>query len=80
MFAYNIDYFLALKTQLIEIVKMALEHSEHSIKLAAIECIGAFVESAEFKESKAFEPLLLSLFNATWIMMQKDETNGQSAL
>lgn len=56
---------------------MGLEHSDHSIKLASVETVGSFVESAEPKESKAFEGLLLSVFNAIWIMMEKDETVGQ---
>jgi|SaaInl47_10m_RNA_FD_contig_81_203360_length_2797_multi_4_in_0_out_0_5 hypothetical protein len=55
MLAYNIDEFMAYKNQLLEICKMGLEHNDHQIKLASVECVGSFVESAEPKESKAFE-------------------------
>lgn len=76
MLAYNIDEFMAYKNQLLEICKMGLEHNHDQIKLAAIECIGSFVESAEPKESKPFEQLLLSVLNAIWVLMEKDETVG----
>lgn len=76
MLAYNIDEFMAYKNQLLEICKMGLEHNDHQIKLASVECVGSFVESAEPKESKAFEQLLLNVLNAIWILMEKDEVTG----
>lgn len=80
MLAYNIDDFLPYKNQLLEICKMGLDHNDHTIKLAAVECVGSYVESAEPKESKSFEALLLNVFNAIWVLMEKDETVGQQAL
>jgi len=77
MLAYNIDDFLPYKNQLLEICKMGLDHNDHTIKLAAVECVGSYVESAEPKESKSFEALLLNVFNAIWVLMEKDETVGQ---
>jgi len=77
MLAYNIEDFMAYKPQLLEICKMGLNHSDDHIQLAAVECVGSFVESAEPKESKPFEGLLLSVFNAIWTMIEKDEEHGQ---
>jgi len=55
MMTYNIEDMMAYKSQLFDVCKMGLDHNDSQIKLAAIECIGSFVESAEPKESKPFE-------------------------
>lgn len=80
MLAYSIDEFLAVKNQLYEMTKMGIDHPEKKVKLAAIECLGSFVESCETKESKQFEALLVSALQATWTLIESDETMGSQAL
>lgn len=60
MLAYCIDSFANYKQQLFEICKMGIDHFENKIKLAAIECLGSYVESSEIKDTKPFEALIIN--------------------
>jgi uncharacterized protein (DUF779 family) len=76
MLAYCVDSFNNYRPQLLEICKMGIDHSENKIKLAAIECLGSYVESSEYKDWKPFENLIINTLNAIWNIIEKDETMG----
>lgn len=80
MLAYCVDSFNNFRPQLLEICKMGIDHSENKIKLAAIECLGSYVESSEYKEWKPFESLIINSLQAIWNICEKDENIGSQAL
>jgi len=59
MMTYCVEEFLKVKAQLLELLKMGIEHPENKVKLAAVEALGSVVEACENKEMKQFEILLV---------------------
>lgn len=49
---------------------MGIDHNDKDIKLAAIECLGSYVESADTKDSKMYENLLINVLNSIWILLE----------
>ena len=70
--SYASDHFKENTNDLYSLFKLGLEHENCKLKLSALKCFSAYLEVLEIKKQSIFQPLTLSLFEAVYILLQKE--------
>jgi len=71
---------LQKRNEIYTLVKQGISHANSSIKLSAIEAMGAFIDVNEPKETKIFEDLLAPTLETIYSLIKTEESIGQNAL
>lgn len=80
LFTYASETFVKEKDALSNIFRGGLGNASKNIKLATMEALGSFVEIVEPKHTKKFEELIPLMLEATYALLNEDETYGEDAL
>lgn len=74
LFTYASETFVKEKDALSNIFRGGLGNASKNIKLATMEALGSFVEIVEPKHTKKFEELIPLMLEATYALLNEDET------
>ena len=66
------DHFKDHTNDLYALFKLGLEHENSKLKLSALKCFSAYLDVLEIKKHSTFQTLTLSMFEAIYILIQKD--------
>lgn len=61
--------------------KLGLENENSKLKLSALKCFVSYLEVLEIKQQSTFQSLIITLFEAVYVLIQKDNNEeGLEAL
>jgi hypothetical protein len=66
------DHFKDHANDLYALFKLGLEHEDGKLKLSALKCFESYLEVLEIKKQSTFQALTISIFEAVYVLLQRD--------